>query len=150
MAHLSDVERAERISRSRARLFALQGVMFIVWQAFFFAGRVENPMRDVTVVKISAWLVWVVALLLLLATGGALLRGPGVRHLLNDELTRANRARAFVVGFWASALAAVALYIVTMFEPVSGREAIHIILSAGIGAALLTFAARERRSADSS
>jgi multisubunit Na+/H+ antiporter MnhB subunit len=150
MTNLTDVERAERISRSRAKLFALQGLMFIVWQALFFVGETDNPMRTATVFKVSAWLVWAVVLLLLLATGGALLRGRGVRHLLNDELTRMNRARSFVMGFWASALAAIALYIVTMFEPVSGREAIHIILSAGIGAALLTFAARERRSAESS
>jgi hypothetical protein len=146
----SDVDRAERVSRSRARMFAVQGIIFVVWQAMFFAGRVDNPMRNVDTFKISAWLVWVVALLLALATGGALLRGRGIRHLLNDELTRANRALALVVGFWAAAVAGIGLYVVTMFEPVTGREAIHIILSAGIGAALLTFAARELRTANTS
>jgi hypothetical protein len=131
-------------------MFAVQGVIFIIWQAMFFADRTEAPMRDVDTFRISAWLVWVVALLLALATGGALLRGRGIRHLINDELTRSNRAHAFVVGFWAAAVAGIALYVLTMFETVSGREAIHVILSAGIGAALLTFAARERRTADSS
>lgn len=150
MSQAPDVERAERVSRSRARMFAVQGIIFIVWQAMFFAGRVDNPMRNVDTFKISAWLVWVVALLLVLATGGALLRGRGIRRLINDELTKLNRARSFAVGFWAAALAGIGLYIVTMFECVTGREAIHFILSAGIGAALLTFAMRELRTADSS
>jgi hypothetical protein len=147
MNQASDVERADRIGRTRARMFAAQGVIFMAWQGMFFADRPDNPMRHVETVKISAWLVWVLLLLMLLATGGMLLRGWKVRHLLNDELTRANRARALAVGFWAASIAGIALYVVTMFELVTGREAIHVILSAGIGAALITFGVRERRTA---
>jgi hypothetical protein len=40
---------------------------------------------------------------------------------------------------------AILLYVVDMFELVSGRDAIHIIMTAGIGAALLTFGKLERR-----
>ena len=149
MSEASDVERADRIGRTRARVFAVQGVLFMAWQTMFLADRAGHPVRDVATFKISAWLVWVILLLFLLATGGMLLRGRAVRHLLNDELTRMNRMRALAVGFWAAALAGIALYIVTMFECVAGREAIHVILSAAIGAALITFAALERRTADS-
>jgi hypothetical protein len=67
-----------------------------------------------------------------------------VRHLLNDELTRQHRSRSHAAGFWAAAVAAVALYVPA--DAVSGREAVHIILSAALGAALLTFALLERRS----
>ena len=40
---------------------------------------------------------------------------------------------------------AIILYMFDMFEPVRGRDAIHIIMTAGIGAALLTFGRLERR-----
>ena len=105
-------------------------------------------MRTVSAVKLSAWFVWALLLLFLLATGGGLVRHRKLRGLLNDELTRQHRTRACVAGFWAAAAACISLYLVGMFDPVSGREAIHIILSAAVGAALLTFAILERRTAD--
>lgn len=150
MSETSDVERADGVGRRRARIFAVQAILFISWQALYFSGPAEDPMRTVSAVKLSAWFVWALALLLLLATGGGLLRHRKLRGLLNDELTRQHRTRAYVTGFWAAAGACILLYLVGMFEPVSGREAIHIILSAGVGAALLTFAILERRTADSS
>jgi hypothetical protein len=147
MTETSDVERAERIGRRRARLFAAQAVLFLSWQAVHFSALVQAPTRNVEAVKLSAWFVWVLALLLMLATGGGLLRHRGLRDLLNDELTRKNRTAAYVMGFWTAVGACIGLYVVGMFEPVSGREAVHIALSAAIAAALLTFALRERRSA---
>jgi hypothetical protein len=147
MSEASDVERAHGLGRRRARVFAVQAVLFLGWQATYFSGAAEDPMRMVSAVKLSAWFVWALVLLLLLATGGGFLRHRGLRGLLNDELTRQNRTRAYVAGFWVAAAACIALYLIGMFEPVSGREAVHIILSAGTGAALLTFAILERRTA---
>ncbi|HYD38373.1 MAG TPA: hypothetical protein VEA60_12210 [Allosphingosinicella sp.] len=146
MTETSDVERAERIGRSRARLFAAQALLFLTWQAMFLSGAAEDPMRMVSVVKTSAWFVWVLALLALLATGGGLLRHKNLRGLLNDELTRQNRTAAYAMGFWTAMGTCIGLFLVGMFEPVGGREAVHVILSAAIAAALLTFALRERRS----
>ncbi|MEO7177243.1 MAG: hypothetical protein ABIW83_00215 [Allosphingosinicella sp.] len=147
MSETSDVEQAERVGRKRARLFLVQATLFLGWQGFFFSGPVEDPMRTVSAVKLSAWLVWVLLLLLLLATGGNLLRHRKLRPLLNDELTRQHRTAGYVTGFWVAVAACVALYVVEMFEPVTGREAVHIVLSAAIAAALVTFAVLERRSA---
>jgi hypothetical protein len=149
MTEASDVEQAHAIGRKRARLFAFQAILFISWQALFFSGPAEDPLRTVSAVKISAWFVWALVLLLVLATGGGF-RHRRLRGLLNDELTRQHRTRGYVTGFWVAAAACIALYLVGMFEPVGGREAIHIILSAGVGAALLTFALLERRAADNS
>lgn len=148
MTSASDVEKAERIGRVRARLFALQGALFIGWQGLFFLDTPEDRAGGIDEFKVALWLAWVVLLLVLLATGGGLLRGRRVRNLLNDELTRLNRLHAFAMGFWAAAGACVLLFIVNLLQPLGGREAIHIVVSAAIGAALLTFAARERRSAD--
>jgi hypothetical protein len=140
-----NVEKAERLSRRRARIFAAQAVIFISWQGLFFSRPVEAPMRAVDSVRISAWFVWVLVLLMLLATGGSLLRGRKVRALLNDELTRRNRTQAYVAGFWAAAISAIGLYLIDLFDAVTAREAIHYILSAAVASALVTFAARERR-----
>jgi hypothetical protein len=148
MSEASDVERAHGLGRRRARLFTAQAVLFLGWQALFFSGPARDPLRAVDSVKLSAWFVWALVLLFVLATGGGFLRHRKLRGLLNDELTRRNRMRAYVSGFWASAAACIGLYLAGMFEPVSGREAVHIILSAGVGAALLAFALLERRSAE--
>ena len=145
MTETSDVERAERIGRWRARLFAAQAMLFLIWQGLFFLTPPETPLRSVDSVKIWTWLVWVGALLLLLATGGGLLRRRNLRALLNDEFTRRNRAQAYAAGFWAAAISAIGLYLIDLFDSVSAREAIHAILSASIASALITFAARERR-----
>jgi hypothetical protein len=147
MTHLSDVERADRIGRKRARLFAFQGLLFLIWQTTFYTSPAAGPLRTVDSIKISAWLVWAMLLLVLLATGGGFLRGKEVRALLDDELTRRNRTHAYVAGFWAAVLSALAVYCIGMFEVVTGREAIHLILSIAIGTAMFVFGTRERRSA---
>lgn len=147
MTDTSDVERAERISRSRARLFIFQAILFLSWQGLFLTGQGEGGMRTVDEVKVWAWFVWVLALLLLLATGGGLLRGRSLRPLLNDELSRSNRAKALAAGFWAAMVIGIILYVADLFETVSAREAIHVTLSTAIAAALITFGARERREA---
>jgi hypothetical protein len=146
MSEASDVERAHGLGRRRARIFAVQAILFLGWQGLFFSGPAVDP-RTVGTVKVSAWFVWVLVLLLLLATGGGLLRHRRLRGLLNDELTRQNRTQSYVTGFWVAVAACIGLYVVGIFEPVSGREAVHIVLSAAIAAALLSFALRERRTA---
>lgn len=140
----TDVERAERISRRRARMFPILGIYFIAGQAIFF-NRVDASQR-VAQFKISAWLVWAVVLLIAFAFAGGHFQGRKVRALVEDDVARANRAKAYETGFWAAAVAAIALYITNMFEPVSGRDAIHLILTALVGAAMIRFGVLERRS----
>lgn len=139
----SDVERADRISRRRARMFPILGVYFIAGQAVFFRQAAE-PTR-IAQFKISAWLVWALVLLIAFAFAGGHFRGKAVRALVEDEVAVANRAKGYAAGFWAAAAAAIALYVVNMFEPVSGRDAIHLILTALVGAAMIRFGVLERR-----
>ena len=87
-----------------------------------------------------------IVLLLVLATGGAWLQPKSVRALMDDEVTRANRAEAFRLGFLATMIAAILLYVVTLFEPVAGRDAIHIlIVDRPSSRALIRFGMLERR-----
>ncbi|MBX3563342.1 MAG: hypothetical protein KF730_02080 [Sphingomonas sp.] len=144
MAYETDQEIAERLTHRRARVLPAMALIFLSGQAIYF-GNAAQPMRAVDATRISAWLVWALALLLLLATGGGLFRSRKVRALLNDELSREHRLRAIAFGFWAAMLTCVAAYILSAFEPVTAREAIHRVLTLGVGAALLRFGMLERR-----
>jgi hypothetical protein len=142
----SDVEKAERFGRRRARIMAVQAIFFISWQALFITNQTEDRVRAVDQFRVSAWMVWSIALLVLLATGGGLITARKVRPILEDELTRSHRRQAYVHGFWAAVISAIGLYALDMVESVTAREAIHVIVSAAIGAALLTFSVLDRRS----
>ena len=139
----SDVERAERISRRRARMFPILGIYFIAGQAAFF--RHTDTSQRVGQFKVSAWLVWALVLLIAFAFAGGHFHGRKIRALVEDDVARANRAKGYETGFWAAAVAAIALYVTNMFEPVSGRDAIHLILTALVGAAMIRFGTLERR-----
>jgi hypothetical protein len=145
MVHSDEVESADRLSRRRARLFPVLAMLFIVQQASYFSARIEDGTRTVDHVKIGAWLVMSIALLLALMTGGSWFRSRRIRDLLNDEVTRANRLDGLRFGFIATMAAGIAMYFVAMFEPVTGRDAIHLLMTVGIAAALIRFGQLERR-----
>jgi hypothetical protein len=144
MATQSDIEAADRLSRRRARMLPMLAIVFLLQQAAYFGDRFADGDRTVDRVKIAAWLVLSVVLLLALATGGFWFKPKAVRALMDDEVTRANRADAFRIGFLVTMAAAIALYFVSLFEPVGGRDAIHILMTIGIAAALLRFGYLER------
>ena len=144
MSTASDVEKADRLARRRARVIPLLALLFISGQAMYF-GNVAAPMRTVDTVRIAAWVVWALALLLLLATGGGFFRSKAVRALMEDETTVHHRRRGVATGFWVGMIAAVALYVLSFFEELTARETAHLVISFGIGAALLRFAFLERR-----
>jgi len=141
----SNVEIADRLSRRRARMLPMLAIIFISQQASYFSGRIEDGTRTVDHVKIGAWLVLSIVMLLALTTGGFWFRPKEVRALLDDDVTRANRADALRIGFLVTMAGAIALYFVNAFEPMGARDAIHILMSFGIVAALLRFGYLERR-----
>jgi cation transport ATPase len=141
---ISDIETAERLGRRRARVVPVFALVFMSGQAMYL-GNAAEPLRAVDTVRIVAWLIWALALLLLLATGGGLFRSRAVRQLMEDETTKEHRRRGIAMGFWATMLSGVVLYLLAVFEDVTAREAIHIMLSFGIGTALVSFAYHERR-----
>ena len=143
MSETSTVDRAERLGRRRARMLPFLAVIYISQQASFFS--TPDSGRPVDHVKISAWLVLSLILLLALATNGAWFQSKEVRALMNDEVTRANRSKAMTLGFLFAMAGGMALYFLYQFEQFTARDAIHIILSLGLGAALVRFGMLERR-----
>ena len=86
-----------------------------------------------------------IVIVLALTTGGGWIYSRKVRRLANDEVTRSHRDQAFRVGFLATMAACVALYVLSMFERLGGREAVHLVMTVGIAATLIWFAVLERR-----
>ncbi|MET0370860.1 MAG: hypothetical protein ABW039_05720 [Sphingobium sp.] len=141
---MSDVEIADRLTRRRARMATVLGIVFVATQGFRIA---EDQMtRPVDYFQFVAWGLWLLVLLLFLLFGGAFFRSQAVRDLMNDEPSEQNRRRALVCGFWAMIACIFICYALSFYEPVSVREALHVIVTVGVGAALMRFGALERRS----
>ena len=142
---MSVAEKAEWLSKRRARMLPALAVIFLSQQATFFSQMSGGEHVSAEKAKISAWLVLSVVMLFGLATKGFWLEPKEVRDLVDDENTRANRNEAMRWGFLFAMGSAIGVYILTMFDTVTGREATHIIMSFGIAAAILRWGVLERR-----
>jgi hypothetical protein len=143
---MTDTETVERLVRRRARIMPMMAAVFVAQQAIYFSGpRMDDGRRLVNYVAISGWLMMSTVLLVMLATGGSLFQSAAVRALANDESTHANRAAGFSLGFLATMVSAIGLYVLSLFEPLSARETIHTLMTIGIAAALIRFGMLERR-----
>ncbi len=138
-------QEADRLSRRRARILPFLALIYLSQQISYFADEHGGGARTVDHVKLSAWVVLTLVLLAALTTKGFWFRKRELRDMIDDESTRAHRGDAMQWGFVFSILAAIVLYFLTMFEPIGVREAIHVIVSLGIAAALIRFGMLERR-----
>ncbi|HJV43289.1 hypothetical protein [Caulobacter sp.] len=145
MKPMGKVEKAERLSKARARIFAVLAVLFLALQSAYISNGALEGAGRVSHLKIGAWAVNAIVLLALLATGGGLVRGRDVRDLLNDETTQDHRRRALNWGYWTMAVVAFGLYGVSLFETVTTREALHMVITLGVAVPLLVFSFLERR-----
>jgi hypothetical protein len=140
-------QRVDRLSRRRRRIVWSSALIFMLWQGSFATWGLgdQAPVRAVDQVKLAAWAVWALVLLIMLATGGGFLRDRETRRRMNDELSTANRHTGQRVGFWIGAVTLVGLYVASLFIQVSAHDLLHLTLTLMVGGALLTYAALERR-----
>jgi len=138
-------ERADFLSRRRARFLPALAIIYFAQQVTFLSALGNGPHRDVDHFKIGAWVVLSIVLLLALATKGFWLERREVRELIDDESTRANRLEAMRLGFLFACFAALSAYFIAEFEPLTVGEASHLVLTFGLGAALIRFGLLERR-----
>jgi hypothetical protein len=139
-----DIVLAEKLTLRRARASTVLALFFLLSMVTSLGADVPSSRPET--VKLAAWVFWAAALLFLLATGGGLGRSANVRGLMNDDTTVENRRNAMVAGFWATVVTAFALYALSLIEPVSGRDAIRLMLSAAVATSVLRFGVLERRS----
>src|SRR3954469_19619286 len=138
-------EKADFLSRRRARMLPMLAILYFIQQTTYFRSTANPHPRPVDHVWVSAWVLLSLIILAGLATKGFWLQPKAVRELIDDESSRANRLEGLRVGFILAVLTAILLYFVDQFSPMTAREAIHIILSIGLGAALMRFGLLERR-----
>jgi uncharacterized membrane protein len=141
---MSVAAKAEYLSKRRARMLPALAVIFLSQQASFFSQMSGGEHISAEKAKISAWLVLSAVMLFALATKGFWFEPREVRDLIDDENTRANRNEGMRWGFLFAMGSAIGVYILTMFDTVTGREATHIIMSFGIAAAILRWGVLER------
>ena len=139
-----NAELADRYSRKRALAMIAVGAMFVFQQVSFMGQGAAS--RTVDYVRIGGWAAMSGAILLVLLTGGAFLRKPAMRALMNDEVSRANRHSAIVRGFTVAMVLSIVLYLVSEFREVHARQAIHLIVTFGLASALIRFGKLERKS----
>ena len=140
----SNADLADRLGRFRARMFPVLAIMFLIQQMAYFS----NPPaeRAVDHVRIGAWVAMTAVILFVLNSRGFWFRPAKVRAMIDDEVTRANRTSAMHWGFVAAMLAGIVVYVLQGVMQLTAREAIHLIVSAGIVMALMRFGLLERRS----
>lgn len=121
-------------------------IIYLSQQVSYFA-TMNQPEHSsgASALKIGAWVVFSVILLLALATKGFWFHRREVRDLIDDELTQIHRLKALRAGYLMSMGVAIACYFLDQIDPLTVRQAIHLIVSLGLGVALLSFAALEKR-----
>ncbi len=139
---MTNGEIAEHLMKRRANALFVLAILFMVTQGAFIDSAVHN--NGPGAVKIAAWVVMAIVLLIFFATGGGWNRSHDVRALMNDEGTQQNRARATTIAFYNMMATGVILYGIGLIKPVSGGQAVHLIMSVGIASALVSFATWER------
>ena len=137
----------EKQSNRRAFLLMFLASTFLIWQvpAMDFLERMsQGTQRAVDIVAVIGGLLWVVALIALMVTGGRKTGSPATRAALEDELVQANRQTAFRTGYFAMLGTTTAMFGVAMFGDPSPRDLVHIILVAGVVTPMYAFAFLER------
>ena len=120
-------------------------VIYLSQQVTFFSALDPAGHESARAVKIGAWLVLSLVLLAALTTKGFWLQPREVRDLIDDENTRANRLEAIRYGYIAAMLMAMVVYFWAQMDTLSAMETVHLVLSAGLGVALIRFGFLERR-----
>lgn len=137
----TDTEKADTISRRRAQYMPFLAVLLLAQQSLF----ISWDGRAVTLVQTVAWIVLALIVLFAIVTGGNWFASARVRALANDEVTRANRAKAIERGFVAAMLTAILVFAISPIEPITAQRAAHLIVSIGLAVTLLVFGLEERK-----
>jgi hypothetical protein len=136
------VELADRYSRKRAIIAVVAALVFVGVQAFTRPGVFGT---GVPATRIDWWAVNAIVLLAMLATGGGILNGRGVRALVHDELSRGHLRTAVVAGYWVAMGLGLFLYLAPWFQGFTARQGVYVMVTGSVVVSLLTFAVLERR-----
>lgn len=142
-------DKIDILTRRRRVALALCGLGFLALQSIAFQS-LDAPAaqwRPVDWAKAVGFIGWALTLICILAWGGRIFRGwtPEVRSALNDELTQANRAFAYCVGYWTLLAVLTLLFVLSQFYELDRNEVLRVAFATGVAMPACAFAGRERR-----
>ncbi len=140
----SEIEKADAADRQRANIAPFLGVLVLSANQWLFFGAQEA----LSVPRLILWLASMLLVFGIVLTGGHWLMPKAFRRFADDEATRASVDRAIKRGFAAAMITAFLVFVVAPFEPLGAQRAAHLIISLGLGAALIAFGLEERRHLD--
>lgn len=141
----SNIEKAERVDLRRTLVAPFLGLAVLSANQWLFFGR---DWDQISAVHLGLWIVMILFVFALVATGGLWFSSTAVRTLADDEITRESRKRAFRGGFAAAMLTALVVFVVSPFEPLSAQRAAHIVISVSLGVVLVAYGIEEIRRRD--
>ena len=146
----SDYEWAEELAKRKLRLLAGLTLVFIAFQGYVLLqpGYVTPGLTLTPGVKLPAFIVWAAALLFLFRLPGGFLRlraNGRARDVMSDEAVRARKLIALEISFWVMVAGGAALYLGSMLWPIDLREALHLLITVGVGTCNLTYVGLELR-----
>jgi len=136
------IERADEISRNRARMAPFIGLFVLAIPQLVLA---NWDWQAVTWWQIAIWFVLVAFASATLFWGGMWFP-KDLPEIGEDDVTRANRANAVTGGFLAALFVAMLVFLISPFEPLSAQRAAHLIISIGLLCSLVSFGIAELRS----
>ena len=139
------MEKIERLAQRRRILLMVSAGAFLAWQIPLMDSFSQWQAGSASLISLAGFLIWAAALIAVFVWGRAAgVRDPDARAALEDELTQANRARAFSFAYWVMLVGAAGLLALSQFQPVTATEVAHIIVVLGVAAPLFRFALLER------
>lgn len=131
----------EKTTTRRRRVLVAVAILLGLFAMAMTATPAET-LRNVDIVRTAGFMVLALVIALRSTTAFSFV---GRNAVLDDELTRANRASAARVGFWAMLLAAMVMLVVSFIETVTPTQIIPVLIGAGAVSAALRFAVLEGR-----
>lgn len=136
-------------SLRRRVLLMVMASAFLVWQVpamDFFEGITALGNTATRIASLAGFLIWAASLVFLLASGRVAQRGarPEVTAALEDELVRSNRGKAFAAGYAVALASSALVFAASLFWPITGSDAAHLVLVAAVVAPMYVFAVLER------
>jgi hypothetical protein len=137
-----DFNDPDRALSRRSRVIAVLAIFLMAGQGGVLAATEQialNGGRAVDQFRVGAFVVFALALLMFLLTGGRK-RSPQ----MNDELVRANRASALKLGYVSLMLVLIGVYVAMLLTPLEIGKFMPLFIAFGVAVPALRFAILER------
>ena len=149
---MAKTENTENLSRQRALILMFLASTYLVWQvpSMDWIADANSATRSwADNIANAGQVLWALALLILLVRGKRMFKrlSSSAQAVLEDDLVKAHRSKAFKVGYLVLMMAIFGLFIMTRFLPMTGSDMSRLIMAIGVATPLYAFALMELRDA---